>query len=191
MCTWIPVPSNCLRHGPRIETRAICVPAHDPSVGVGPLAATPTCRPKGRIRGQDCPRLLQIGAGFLLGHQPVHTPIDSNLVHRAALLNAMALERHQLWQRPTLTSAWPPEVPMPPTPHHLFQNLQNMSQEQATLLSCAFPGSSLPGLLVEVLNGRPWGARNGRQSSPVVFSSSVCAPCALFPLSSCRILFPG
>ena len=192
MCTWIPVPSNCLPHGPGIETRAICVPAHDDSVGMGAaLAATSTCRPKGRTSGPDCPRLLQIGAWPLLGHQPAHTPIDSKLVHGPALGNAMAPERHQLWQRPPLTSAWPLEVPMPPPPHHLFQNRQNMSHEQATLLSCAFPGSSLPGLLVEVLNGRPWGARNGHPSSPGLFSSYVSTPCALLPFSSGHILFPG
>ena len=165
-----PVLSNCLPHGPRIETRIFCVPAHDDSVGVGPaLAATPTCRPKGGICGQDCPSLLQIGAWPLLGHQLIHTPIDSNIVHGTALGNAMAPERHQLWQQPSLTSGWPLEVHMPPNPHHAFRNLQNMTQVHATLLSCVVQCCSLPGLLVEVLNGRPWGARNGRPSSPGFF----------------------
>ena len=179
------MPSNCLPHGPRIETRICCVLAHDDSVEVGPaLAATSTCRPKGRICGQDCPSLLQIGARPLLGLQPIHTPIDSNLVHGAALGNAMSPERHQLWQQPSLTSGWPLEVHMPPNPHHAFQNLQNITQKHATLLSCAVQGCSLAGLLVERLHGRPWGARNGRPSSPgFCFSSSVCAPCALLPFS--------
>ena len=121
MCTWIPVPSDCLPHGLRIETRAICVLAHDDSVVMSAaLAATSTCRPKGRISGPDCPSLLQIGAWPILGHQPVHTPIDSNPVHRPALGNAMAPERRQLWQLPTLTSGWPLEVPIPPKPRQVF-----------------------------------------------------------------------
>ena len=155
----------------------MCVHAHDDSVGVGAApAATSTCRPKGRICGQDCPRLLQISAWPPLGHQPAPTPIESNLVHGAALGNAMAPERRQLSQLPTLTSGWPLEVHMPPRPHHAFRNLQNVSQEHTTHLSCAVQGCSLPGLLVGVLNGRPWGARNGHPSSPGRVSPSVCGP---------------
>ena len=159
------MPSNCLAHGLRIKTGSVCVAAHDDRMGVPPAATTPTRRFKLRICGQDCPSLLQISAGSPLGHQPVHAPINSDPVQRVTSSNAVAPERCQLSQSPTVTSRWPLKVHVPPWSYHALQNMQHISQEYSTLLPCTLQGCSLTGLLVEVLNRRPFGARNGCPNS--------------------------